>query len=249
MGRWAERVISTGTPSSTSLYAQKGGKAFSEKETIAAIEYLAERDGLENDLSTMIQPGLDVEDGKSVYDLISQRHCRLDEHYEEELYRLLNQLQPIYISPNFILVITSGTVAERDEPESSAAIKWTLFQILLAGIFSATVVPEDYFIAEKVSLGYTPIPSNVILQPLSKKLEAQEGWVSIPKLECSTRRLSALVLIARELSQAKADYGRSTLLRLLNEEPGRVLHRMTSKSDQKLPTKLIHVLDIWYYGK
>jgi hypothetical protein len=233
----------------TFSHTLKGGSAFSEKETIAAIQYLAERDGLGKDLSTMIEPGLDAEDAETVYTLIHQGKCSLTQDYEKELYKLLNQLQPIYISPNFILVVTGGTVADKDEPESSAAIKWSLFQCLLARLFSATVVPEDFYIVKKMSLGYTPIPPNVVLKPLSTKLEAKGGWITIPNLEYSIRRLSALILVARELSKKKADYGKATLLRLLGEEPGRVLHRMTSKSDQKLPTKLIYLLDIWYYGK
>jgi hypothetical protein len=239
VSRWAERIIMDEAPSF----------AFSEKDMAAAIQYLAERDGLESDLSTMIEPGLDAKDGKSVYTLIHQGKCRLTEKHQKEVYELLNQLQPIYISPNFILVVTDGTVAERDEPESSVAIKWTLFQSLLAKLFFATVVPEEFYITEKVSQGYTPIPSNIILKPLVTKLGARRGWITIPKLEQSIRRLSGLILVGRELSREQVDYGRATLLRLLNEEPGRVLHRMTSKSNVKVPTKLIHLLDIWYFGK
>ena len=47
------------------------------------------------------------------------------------------------------------------------------------------------------------------------KLTAKKGWIDIPDLEQATKKLSALVLIAHELSNSKADYGKSTLLHLL----------------------------------
>lgn len=53
-------------------------------------------------------------------------------------------------------------------------------------------------------------------------------------------------MIARELSSANADYGNSTLLRLLDEEPGRILVRMTSNRKRRVSSKrLIGLLDIW----
>jgi len=54
-------------------------------------------------------------------------------------------------------------------------------------------------------------------------------------------------LIARELSNSGADYGKATLLRLLKEEPGRVLNRITLKSGGTPNKKLINSLNAWYY--
>jgi len=247
--KWAERVIEGGPTSMSFSYTPQERSAFSEKELARAIQYVADTYALENDLSSMIEPGLDAEDGKAIATFLQQGKCKLKEDYEGDVYIFLNRLEPVYISPNFILVLTRGTVAEKGEPESSAEVKWTLFRSLLARMFSATVVSKNFIAAETASLGYTPISSNIILKPMAEKLNARKGWITIPELEGSIRRLSSLVLIARELSNAGADYGRATLLRLLNEEPGRVLYRMTSKSGQKIPKKLIDLLDVWYYGK
>jgi hypothetical protein len=248
-GQWAKKFIQEGSSAFSLAVSPVGGSFFSEKEKANAIQRVADTYDLEKDLSSMIEPGLDAEDGKTVSALISQGKCKLREDYEREVLATLNQLEPIYLSPNFILVLTRGTVAEKNEPGSSAAIKWTLFRCLLARLFTATVIPEEFTVAEKVSLGYTPLPSDIILRTMEEKLNARKGWITIPELERSIRRLSALVLIARELSYGKADYGRATLLRLLKEEPGRVLHRMTSKTGQIWPKKLIDLLDTWYYGK
>src|SRR3989337_2837962 len=189
----------------------------------------------------MIEPGLDAENGKAVAALLQQEKCKLKKDYECDVYKSLNQLEPIYLSPNFILILTRGTVAEKEEPESSAEIKWTLFRSLLARLFCATVVPENFKISEKASLGYTTISSSLNLKIMAEKLNARKGWIDIPDLERSIRKLSALLLIAHELSNVKADYGRSTLLRLLKEEPGRVLYRFTSKSAEAPIKKLINL--------
>jgi hypothetical protein len=247
MRQWAETVINN-TPLSFLSKSQQTSY-FSENDFARAIQYVADTDGLENDLSPMIEPGLDAENGKAVAALLQQEKCKLKKDYECDVYKSLNQLEPIYLSPNFILILTRGTVAEKEEPESSAEIKWTLFRSLLARLFCATVIPENFKISEKASLGYTPISSSLNLKTMAEKLNARKGWIDIPDLERSIRKLSALLLIAHELSNVKADYGRSTLLRLLKEEPGRVLYRLTSKSAEAPLKKLINLLNIWYYEK
>lgn len=246
-GQWAETVINS-TSLSPFPKSQKGSY-FSENDLARAIQHVADTYNLEKDLSAMIEPGRDAENGKAVAILLQQGKCKLKEDYEGEIYSFLNQLEPIYLSPNFILILTRGTVAEKEEPESSVEIKWTLFRSLLARLFWATVIPENSKISEKASLGYTPISSSLNLKPMAEKLNARKGWIAIPELERSIRKLSALLLIARSLSNANADYGRATLLRLLKEEPGRVLHRFTSKGNEVSSKKLIALLDVWYYEK
>ena len=245
--QWAEAVIKDTSLSFLSKSQQTS--YFSENDFARAIQYVADTDGLENDLSPMIEPGLDAENGKAVATLLQQEKCKLKKDYECDVYKSLNQLEPIYLSPNFILILTRGTMAEKEEPESSAEIKWTLFRSLLARLFCATVVPENFKFSEKASLGYTPISSCLNLKIMAEKLNARKGWIDIPDLERSIRKLSALLLIAHELSNVKADYGRCTLLRLLKEEPGRVLYRLTSKNAEAPLKKLINLLNIWYYEK
>jgi hypothetical protein len=160
---------------------------------------------------------------------------------------IINRLEPVYLSPNFILLLTNGTVADREEPESSAAIKWLFFRCVLARRFSATVLGGDSIREEGATLGYTTIPSNIVLKPLVEKLSIRKGWIPIPELERSLKKLSALILIAHELSNADAGYGNATLLRLLNEEPGRVLVRMANKN-QVYPKRLLSYLDAWNDG-
>ena len=244
LGQWAEAVTNGRLPFSPQPHVTS---YFSENDLARAIQYVAERDGLENDLSPLIEPALDAEDGKTVVALLKQEKVKLKEDYEHEVYKSLSQIEPIYISPNFILILTRGTVAEKDEPESSAEIKWTLFRTLLSRLFYATVVPESFKTLEKASLGYTPISSNLNLKPMAIKLNAKKGWIDIPDLEQATKKLSALVLIAHELSNSKADYGKSTLLHLLKEEPGRVLNRVTLKGGGVPNKKLINSLNAWYY--
>ncbi|MEM0287280.1 MAG: hypothetical protein QXG05_03790 [Nitrososphaerota archaeon] len=245
---WAELGIKTeGDIHSFSPSLEESSSYFSEKKLAAAIQKIAEDDGLEGDLSSMIDPPLEAEDGKAVASHISQGRCKLKEKYEKEMYKILNQVEPIYLSPNFILFLTSGTVAERDEPESSAEIKWLFFRCVLARLFSATVLGGDSIREEGATLGYTTLPSNIVLRSLEEKL-GRKGWIPIPNLEKSLKKLSALILVERELSKADAGYGNATLLRLLDEEPGRVLVRMTSRN-QAYPKRLLSYLDAWNGGK
>jgi len=243
--QWAEQVMQGNISSFV----------FSDKELSRAIQEVAETNiptlASEKDLSSMIVPPLDAEDGKAVVILLRQGKCDLNERYRKEVYAILNRLEPIYLSPNFILLLTTGTVADRDEPESSRAIKWTFFRCILARIFSATVLASDSPAVDgRTTLGYTTVPSNIILSILAKKLNARKGWIPISELERAMIRLGALILTARELSSWEADYGNATLLRLLDEEPGRILVRLTSnRRNQAYPKRLIVYLDAWNYGE
>lgn len=245
--RWAERVIESNIPSFLPSIEVRLGSSFSEKELANVIQNVADSNYLDKDLSSMIEPPLDAEDGKTIAVLLRQGKCKLKKGYERDVFVTLNQLEPIYLSPNFILLITPGTVANREEPESSTAIKWTFFRCVLARLFSATVLSGDTSIVEdRATLGYTVVPSNVILKTLAKKLNARKGWIPISELDRAMIKLSALILIARELSSEKADYGKATLLRLLDEEPGRVLVRIISNMRrQAFPQRLITYLDAW----
>jgi hypothetical protein len=244
LGQWAEVVTNGTLPFSVKL---QSNSYFSENDLARAIQYVAEKESLENDLSPMIEPAIDAKNSKNVVTFLKQGKAKLKEDYEHEVYKYLNQIEPIYISPNFILILTRGTVAEKEEPESSAEIKWTLFRTLLARLFNAAVVPENFKISDKTSLGYTPVSPNLNLKPVALKLNAKKGWIDIPDLEQSIKKLSALLLIAHELSNSKADYGKSTLLRLIREEPGRVLNRLTLKGGRIPSKKLINSLNTWYY--
>ena len=247
VNRWAEFIIEGGIPSFPTPL-EKSSSFFSEKERAWAIQEIADEEGLEGDLSSMIDPPLDAKDGKAVASYLSKGRCKLKEKYEKKVYEILNRLEPIYLSPNFILLLTTGTVENQDEPESSAAIKWLFFRCVLARLFSATVLADDSIREEGATLGYTTFPLNITLRSLGKKLGVQKGWISIPNLERALKKLSALILVSHELSNEQADYGNATLLRLLDEEPGRVLVRVTNKN-QAYPKKVISYLDAWNDGK
>jgi hypothetical protein len=145
-----------------------------------------------------------------------------------------------------MLILTRGSVAEKEEPESSAEIKWLYFRTILARMFNAAIIPETHKNSEKYWIGYTPIPSNLNLKTLTTKLNSKRGWIDIPDLDHTIRKLSALLVVARELSNSKADYGKGTLLRLLNEEPGRILNRIAVKNGIVTSKKLLNSLNIWY---
>jgi hypothetical protein len=245
--KWAERVIERKMTCFLPSIKEDLGFSFSQKEFVNAIQYVADINNLGKDLSSMIEPPLDAEDGKTIATLLSQGKCKLKKGYERDIFAVLNQFESIYLSPNFIILLTSGTVANKEEPESSAAIKWTFFRCILARLFSAAVNAVDTSIAEEqVALGYTVVPSNVVLKTLAERLNARKGWISISELERAMIKLSAIILASQELSSEKADYGNSTLLRLLDEEPGRVLIRMISNMRRQVfPKKLITYLDIW----
>jgi hypothetical protein len=240
VNRWAEIMMEG---DDTRLPLRSTGFSFSDKERVWGIQEIALENGFLDDLSPMILPPLEAKDASAVVSLINQGKCKLNERFEKALCEIINRMSPIYISPNFILVLASGTVADRDENQSSAAIKWAFFRCVLARLFYATVLSADAIRMEDM-LGYTTLPSSIILRPLTEKLGARDMWIPIPKLEMALRRLSALILIGRELSSADASYGNATLLRLLIEEPGRVLMRMTNKNPA-YPKKLVSYLDAW----
>ena len=244
--RWAELGIDKRIPTLELPISEKA--CFSEKELARVIQFVADRNGLEEDLSSMIEPALDARDGESVQALRQQGKCKLKRAFEEEIYADLNRLQPVYISPNFVLILTNGTVARRDEPASSAEIKWALFRSVLAKLFSAAILSENQSAPGESILGYTPVPANITLRILAEKLCARSGWIAIPELDDAIVKLSALILVARELSSAEVGYGSATLLRLLDEEPGRVLIRLSTSSRQVYMRKMIDLLDTWTHG-
>jgi hypothetical protein len=243
--KWAE-VVTEGKIRSFPEGFGKSASFSSEGDLAQAIDHIAEKNGLD-DLSSMIEPPLDAKNGRAVANYLKEGKCVLKERYNREVRQYINRVEPVYLSPNFIVLITNSTVANRDEPESSAAIKWLFFKLLLARLFLATV-RDDESVKERGSiLGYVRIPTNLVLKPLAEKFNTRQGWIPISELEMSLRRLAALILTARELSNEKADYGNSTLLRLLNEEPGRVLVRLTNRTKVR-PNRLLYYLDTWYSG-
>jgi len=243
VNRWAEFVIKSDIPYFLTPL-EKSSSFFSEKELAQAIQDIANDYGLEEDLSSMIDPPLDASDGKAVASYLNEGKCRLKERYAKRVYEILNRLEPVYLSPNFILLLTTGTVKDQNEPESSAAIKWLFFRCMLARLFSATVLEGELIKEEDATLGYTIFPSNIVLKSLGEKVGVRKGWIPIPHIERALKKLSALILVSHELSREQADYGSATLLRLLDEEPGRVLVRVMNKK-QAYPKKVISYLDAW----
>lgn len=237
--RWAEIGIQDNIGSSSPLTEKLG---FSTNQLAWAIEQVAEENGLEDDLSSMIDIPLDVKDGKTLASYLNQGKCKMKDRYEKEVYQILNRFEPVYLSPNFLLFLTRDTVADSKEPESSAAIKWLFVRLLLARRFLATVLTDDSVRQEGAMLGYTMVPANIVLKSLDQKI-GRKGWVPIPELDMALKRLAALFLIARELSNADASYGNATLLRLLKEEPGRVLVRITN-GNKSYPRKVLPYLEI-----
>ena len=217
----------------------------SQKDLLRAINDVAEKDDLEGDLSPMIEPPLDVTSGAELLTLLNENRVKINEPYQQEIDKLLNKTGCVYISPNFMLLLTEGTVAQKDEPDSSAEIKWTYLRCLIARLFHATVHSEIFRDPYRTSLGHTIVPTNLNLRLLSEKLSAKNGWIDIPDVEQAIKKLSALILIEKELSST-AKYSKSTLLRLLHEEPGRVLNRAITKNNKVNYKKLIKYLDIWH---
>lgn len=243
LNQWAENLIGGST-----IFSDRPqfNSYFSENELARTIQYIAERNGIEKDLSPLIEPALSAENAKAIIALVNQGKAKLKKEYNEEIYKNLNQVEPIYLSPNYMLILTRGSVAEKEEPESSAEIKWLYFRTLLARMFNAAIIPETHKNSEKCWIGYTPVPSNLNLKTLTTKLNSKRGWIDIPDLDYTIRKLSALLVVARELSNSKADYGKGTLLRLLNEEPGRILNRIAVKNGIVTSKKLLNSLNIWY---
>jgi len=217
----------------------------SQNDKLRAINEIAEQQNLEDDLSAMICPSLDAKNGEEILALLNEGKTKLTEDYQREVDKVLNQIEPLYISPNFILLLTRGTVASKEEQVSVTEIKWTYLRFLLARMFHANVQSETS-INLNHSLGYTTLPTYLNLRPLSEKLGAKNGWIAIPNIEDVIKKLSALILIDKELSVIKADYGKATLLRLLNEEPGRVLNRAMVRHKGPLSKKLINSVEVWY---
>ena len=249
--RWAERAIGGKISSLPSVGPTDFSPNFSDKELGNAIQNVADAEAFTVDLSSMIEPPLDAKDGRTVATLIREGKCKLKEKCEKKVLDALNQMDPVYLSPNYVVLLIGRTPIDKDEPESSAAIKWTFFQCVLARLFSATVLPADSFnVMEDATLGYTKVPSHIVLKTLAEKLNARKGWIPIPELERTMTKLSGLILTSQQLFDAKADYGNSTLLRLLHEESGRVLVRMNRKGGvQAYPRRLISFLDAWNTGE
>ena len=242
LNQWAEACIND---QDIFISDSIGLSYLSQKDLLRAINDITEKDDLEGDLSPMIEPPLDVTSSAELLTLLDENRVKIKESYQQEIDKLLNKTGCVYISPNFMLLLTEGTVAQKDEPDSSVEIKWTYLRCLIARLFHATVHSEIFRDPYRTSLGSTIVPTNLNLRLLSEKLSAKNGWIDIPDAEQAIKKLSALILIEKELSST-AGYGKSTLLRLLQEEPGRVLNRAITKNNKVNYKKLIKYLDIWH---
>jgi hypothetical protein len=220
---------------------------FSERELTYALKRVIDELGPnDNDLSFMLEPPVDATSAIEVARLIREGKCKLKEQYSKQVNVILYRVEPIYISPNYILLLASGSLGKEGEPESSEAIRWVLFRCILARLFHATILDADSpFVEEGINLGYTTMPANVSLKRLAQKLNTRKGWIAISELESASRKLSALMLLSRELYYSDADYGASTLLRLIDEEAGKTLVRIAPKGNAKILKKVISYLDAW----
>lgn len=239
--KWADLIVHNQIPP-LNLPINLGWNGADKRALIRAIQEVVDEEGLD-DLSIMIDPPLEARKAETVASYLISGKCKLTDKYEKKVNESLHRVRPIYISPNFIVFIVQD-IAEQDEPESSIEIKLLFIRCLLARMFYAVVLDGEGIRQEDVLLGYTTLPHNISLRSLVKRMGARKGWVPIPQLAESLKRLSALVLIREELLRLEADYGKSALLRLIDEEPGRVLVRATSKGSG-IPKKLITYLEMW----
>jgi len=239
VNRWAEKVIENKLSTGKPLFYYS-----SANELTRAIERVVDEDGIK-DLSLIIDPPLHVEDTKTLSTCLKEGKCKLLPNFANKVNEIINQVKPIYITPNYILLLTSSSVKEGDEPDTATEVRWLFFRCLLAYIFKAAVI-SGKDLREEAIVGYTLFPSNIALRSLGQKLNVKNGWIPISRLEESMKRLAALILVARELTNLQAGYGNATLLSVLNEEPGRIVARAMDKN-QVLPKRLIRLLDTWYY--
>lgn len=215
----------------------------SDKRLAKAIQNVAERSGFDDDLSLMVEPSVDVHSGEEVVAAIRNGTCKLSLSFENDVNETLAGLVPVYVSPNYLLLLTKRTLDD-SEPELSKEIIRTFIRSILARLFFATVLDEHSMLTGN-NAGYTTISSNPALQTLGDKLKAKQGWIPVSALDHALKKLAALVLIRSELARGEVDYGRASLLRLVKEDPGRVLVRMTSKG-QRFSRDMLKYLDILY---
>lgn len=174
---------------------------------------------------------------------INEGKCRINQLYIREVNEEITNAVPMYISPNYLMMMTRRSIdSEVKEPQSSIAIRKLFIRCLLSRIFSATVLDEND-LGQGKYVGYTTMPSQSSLRAMSEKINGQNGWIEITELDKTLKWLSALLLISVQLSRLKVDYGRSTILRILEEQPGKLLVRINNQG-MRWSGDLLKYLDI-----
>ncbi len=209
-----------------------------------AIDNVAKRYGF-IDLSIMTEPPVDSKSGEDVVKAINEDKCRINQLYIREVNEEITNAVPMYISPNYLMMMTRRSIdSEVKEPQSSIAIRKLFIRCLLSRIFSATVLDEND-LGQGKYVGYTTTPSQSSLRAMSEKFNGQNGWIKITELDKTLKWLSALFLISVQLSRLKVDYGRSTILRILEEQPGKLLVRINNQG-ARWSGDLLKYLDLIY---
>jgi hypothetical protein len=226
---------------------------FKDKRFKDALEYLISRFGDPSPLLEEIPKDVDLSnvDAEQLIKLLEKGKVRLTNERLQEILGLMRRVQPVCYTGNYVLIFTERIQAWGEG--ATAQLKWLLYRTILAKLFLATVFDvTTSVVLNESKKGYTKFPPDVLFKDYSRKLSVKEGWVAIDGLENSLTKLCSLVLVERLLSMAKADYGKDTLLRILSEEPGKVVARYVQHSDPEKSSKymrqLIHALELWSDG-
>lgn len=233
---------------------EKGEKAFAEKgpqisEKIklnALKKFIEKYQDYEDYVSLLVQ---EVNVGKmDVSDLseaIEEGRLHLKPNYQKQFLRELRGYISMYYSPNYILFLLKADVSPREEAESVSEIRLLFLRCLLARLFHASVVDEASLGDISRRIGYTPLPRSLALRPLQDRLGAREGWITIEGLGVALHKLSALLLLDQYMHNRDYAYSRDNLIKIIYEEPGKILARISSKESFFIGIEVLRWLEKW----
>lgn len=157
---------------------------------------------------------------------------------------------PVFITPNFIMILLHGEIKEGKESDAAAKLRQIFVGALLGKVFQSCVsIIDDVNAVITFSEpfgGYLRIPRSAAISHLLSSLGVdpeRTGWLAIQRIDTVLRKLSAMILVERILKNYNVDYGENTLLKVSKTIPGEILNRVTQGGKHVKKENLISMIN------
>lgn len=154
----------------------------------------------------------------------------------------------VALSNNYVVLLFSDRLRKRvqrkDEPETTYLLRKLFVALIISEMFSASVIASDL----PISSLYSPAPKGAVRVPVKLGLREflkpylKDGWIPFDKTNLLMRKLAAMLLIEKTMSEVNADYGAVTLYELTKRSPGMVLNRTVQHSNKVNLKKFLKLL-------
>jgi len=207
------------------------------------------------DPAEAVEPGstLQIQDHADLARKILAGKVKLRKGIEERVHaEMLRRSYPIILASNYVLIVLDRPLGPKNESHSASLIRTIFVASAIAKAFLANVMLtyDPYApIFQHSSNGYVSFPTALSIRPLLEKLQIRSGYIEIKKIDEVLKRLASLLRVEEEIVKVNADYGRSTLLRVATELPGRVIQRYFNEKKHLPSVDFFRTLSTWWRGE